>query len=77
MTDLDLLLAVAGVLVTVMVVAGMVLITPRGQVESVPEPRLDSDDETHTRRRPRRAGAADTLPAKESTIDGPLTTPTS
>lgn len=75
MTDLDLLLAVAGVLVTVMVVAGMVLITPRGQVEGVPEARLDSDDETYPRRRPHPAGAADTLPVKESTIDGALTTP--
>ena len=34
MTGLDLLLAVAGVAVTVMVIAGMILITPRGQVEA-------------------------------------------
>ena len=33
MTDLDLLLAVAGLTVTVLVAAGMILITPRGQVE--------------------------------------------
>jgi len=32
MTDLELLLAVAGLLVTVLVVAGMVLITPHGAV---------------------------------------------
>lgn len=75
MTDLDLLLAVAGFVVTVMVVAGMVLITPRGQVETGYESRIDSDHETHPRRGPLRAGAADTLPAKESTIDGALTSP--
>ncbi len=34
MTGLDLLLAVAGVAVTMMVIAGMILITPRGQVEA-------------------------------------------
>jgi hypothetical protein len=33
MTDLDVLLAVAGLAVTVLVVAGMILITPRGMVE--------------------------------------------
>ncbi len=33
MTGLDLLLAVAGCGVTVLVVVGMILITPRGQVE--------------------------------------------
>ncbi len=32
MSDLDLLLAVAGGIVTVLVVVGMILITPRGQV---------------------------------------------
>ena len=32
MTGLELLLAVAGLLVTVLVVAGMILITPRGAV---------------------------------------------
>lgn len=37
MSDLDLLLAVAGALVTILVVAGMVLITPRGQVEEAPD----------------------------------------
>ena len=75
MTDLDLLLAVAGVAVTMLVIAGMVLITPRGQIESVSESRRDSDGETHPRRRPRPAGAADTLPAKETTVDGALITP--
>jgi hypothetical protein len=34
MTGLDLLLAVAGGAVTIMVVVGMILITPRGQVEA-------------------------------------------
>jgi hypothetical protein len=33
MTSLDVLLAVAGLVVTVLVIAGMVLITPLGQVE--------------------------------------------
>ncbi|CAA9463336.1 MAG: hypothetical protein AVDCRST_MAG38-408 [uncultured Solirubrobacteraceae bacterium] len=37
MTGLDLLLAVAGAAVTIMVVVGMILITPRGQVEARPE----------------------------------------
>ena len=32
MTSLDVLLALAGFLVTVLVIAGMILITPRGQV---------------------------------------------
>jgi hypothetical protein len=34
MTDLDVLLAVAGLVVTVLVVAGMMLITPRGTVDA-------------------------------------------
>jgi len=34
MTDLDVLLAVAGLAVTVLVVAGMILITPRGAVDA-------------------------------------------
>lgn len=33
MTALDVLLAVAGIAVTVLVVAGMILITPRGTVD--------------------------------------------
>ena len=33
MTDLDVLLAIAGLTVTVLVVAGMILITPRGAVD--------------------------------------------
>ena len=37
MTDLDVLLAVAGLIVTVLVVAGMILITPRGTVDAVGE----------------------------------------
>ena len=32
MSDLEILLAVAGFVVTALVVAGMILITPRGQV---------------------------------------------
>jgi hypothetical protein len=34
MTDLDVLLAVAGLAVTVLVVAGMIFITPRGTVDT-------------------------------------------
>jgi hypothetical protein len=34
MTDLDVLLAVAGLIVTVLVVAGMILIAPRGTVDA-------------------------------------------
>jgi uncharacterized iron-regulated membrane protein len=33
MSGLDVLLAVAGLIVTVLVVAGMILITPRGEVD--------------------------------------------
>ena len=33
MTGLEVLLAVAGLVVTVLVVAGMILITPRGEVQ--------------------------------------------
>ena len=39
MTGLDVVLAVAGLVVTVLVVAGMILITPRGAVDAF-------DDET-------------------------------
>jgi hypothetical protein len=35
MTDLDVLLAVAGLVVTVLVVAGMILVTPRGTVDAL------------------------------------------
>ena len=35
MSGLDVLLAVSGFVVTALVVAGMILITPRGQVEVV------------------------------------------
>lgn len=37
MTGLDVLLAVAGVTVTMLVIAGMILMTPRGQVEVTSE----------------------------------------
>ena len=33
MTGLELLLAVAGIVVTMLVIAGMILITPRGEVQ--------------------------------------------
>ena len=62
MTDLDVLLAVAGLIVTVLVVAGMVLITPRGTVDAgeVTDPhgavpsRADATDPGHTAARRRR-----------------------
>jgi hypothetical protein len=43
MTGLDVLLAVSGIIVTLLVVAGMILITPRGAVE-VTSDAADSGD---------------------------------
>ena len=37
MTGLDVLLAVAGLTATLLVVAGMILVTPRGSVDTVDE----------------------------------------
>ena len=63
MTGLDVLLAVAGLAVTVLVVAGMILITPRGAVdafEDVTDPqgaelsRADAIDPAHMAARRRR-----------------------
>ena len=62
MTDLDVLLAVAGFTVTVLVVAGMILITPRGAVDAfddVTDPqgaelsRADAIDPVHAAARRR------------------------
>jgi len=39
MSDLDVLLAIAGVIVTALVVAGMILITPRGSVDAFDDVR--------------------------------------
>jgi hypothetical protein len=39
MSGLDILLAVAGAIVTLLVIAGMVLLTPRGQVELLADER--------------------------------------
>ena len=64
MTDLDVLLAVAGLAVTVLVVAGMVLITPHGAVDAFDDPqgaelsRADAIDVAHTAARRRRVGPA-------------------
>ena len=67
MTGLDVLLAVAGLAVTVLVVAGMILITPRGAVDAfddVTDPqgaelsRADATDHGHTAARRRRVGPA-------------------
>ena len=67
MTDLDVLLAVAGLTVTVLVVAGMILITPRGTVDAsddVTDPqggelsRADATGPAQTAARRRRGGPA-------------------
>ena len=67
MTDLDVLLAVAGLTVTVLVVAGMTLITPRGTVDAlddVTDPqgaelsRTEPIDPAQTAARRRRVGPA-------------------
>ena len=56
MTSLDMLLAVAGLAATALVVAGMILLTPRGTVEpspaDTPEPPRTAADrpETHGER---------------------------
>jgi hypothetical protein len=39
MTDLDILLAVAGFIATLLVVVGMILITPRGAIDDVTDPQ--------------------------------------
>jgi hypothetical protein len=63
MTDLDVLLAIAGLAVTVLVVTGMILITPRGAVDAfddVIDPqgaelsRAEAIDPAHTARAARR-----------------------
>jgi hypothetical protein len=67
MTGFDVLLAVAGLAVTVLVVAGMILITPRGAVDAsddVTDPqgaalsRAVAIDPAHTAARRRRMGPA-------------------
>ena len=67
MTGLDVLLAVAGLAVTVLVVAGMILITPRGAVDAfddVTDPqgaelsRADAIDAAHPAARRRRVEPA-------------------
>ena len=65
MTDLDVLLAVAGLAVTVLVVAGMILVTPRGAVDAFDDgtdpqgaelSRADATGPAHTAARRRRVG---------------------
>ena len=67
MTSIDVLLAVAGLAVTVLVVAGMILVTPRGAVDAfadVTDPqgaelsRADAIDRAHTAARRRRVEPA-------------------
>ena len=65
MTGLDVVLAVAGLAVTVLVVAGMILITPRGTVDALDDEtdpqgaelsRADAIDPAPTAARRRRVG---------------------
>jgi hypothetical protein len=67
MTDLDILLAVAGLTVTILVVAGMILITPRGALDAFDDEtdpqgaelsRADATGPAHTAARRRRVGPA-------------------
>ena len=67
MTGLDALLAVAGLAVTVLVVAGMILITPRGSVDAFDEvtdpqgvelSRADASGPVHAAARRRRVEPA-------------------
>ena len=67
MTGLDVLLAVAGLTVTVLVVAGMILTTPRGAVDVVDDvtdpqgaelSRADGIDASDTPARRRSVGSA-------------------
>jgi len=67
MTDLDVLLAIPGLTVTVLVVAGMILITPRGTVDAfddVTDPQgaelshADAIDPAHPATRRPRVGPA-------------------
>ena len=67
MTGLDVLLAVAGLAVTVLVVAGVILVTPRGAVDGfddVADPqgaelsRADAIGPAHRAARRRRVGPA-------------------
>ena len=67
MTGLDVLLAIAGLAVTVLVVAGMILVTPRGAVDGfddVTDPqgaelsRTEPIDPAQTAARRRRVGPA-------------------
>ena len=53
MTSLEVVLAVAGGVVTVLVIAGMILITPRGEVD------IDQDAPSSQGSELSRAGAAD------------------
>jgi uncharacterized iron-regulated membrane protein len=77
MTGLDLLLAVAGGAVTIMVVVGMILITPRGQVEARSEsdvpPAADPADRPVAHPGERRflaEPARSSLQPQEATVDG-------
>ena len=73
MTGLDVVLAVAGLAVTVLVVAGMILMTPRGAVDVLDDgtdpqgaelSRADAIDPAHTAARRRRVGPAGRAPQR-------------
>jgi hypothetical protein len=78
MTGLDLLLAVAGGAVTLMVVVGMILITPRGQVEApseaettpVADPVQPALSPEPAERRFHPAPVLSSLDPQEATLDG-------
>ena len=63
MTDLDVLLAIAGSIATLLVVAGMILVTPSGAVETIDDvtdpqgeelSRVDAIDPSHPAAQPSR-----------------------
>jgi hypothetical protein len=47
MSGLDVLLAVAGLIATALVVAGMILLTPRGAVDDVTDPQGEQLSRAH------------------------------
>jgi hypothetical protein len=65
MTSLDVLLAVAGLAATALVVAGMILLTPRGTVESSPgrDSRASRDGRARPETHCQRSVSTDRVPA--------------
>jgi hypothetical protein len=58
MSGLDVLLAVAGLIATALVVAGMILIAPRGAVEDAADPQGEELSRAHE------AGPGDPVPQR-------------